>query len=362
MVLRTLRPNNSPWRFRPISANLPDGTRLIRGVINSTAKTGGKRKRTKPGRLSRPIQIKYGVQIPQIVRQACEINKASGTTHWAEAIKKEISSLLALNCFEFHSPDCKPRSGFQMARLLAMIVEVKQDGRRKARLVAGGHMVDPMGVNTRSTIVKDTSVRLLDLISHRDGVQILCGDIGNAFITAQWCMEKIYHIVGPEFGDREGSILVLKKALYGLHSSSRAFRAHFADFLRFLGFFASRYDRDVWMREREELDGYDYVCTHVDDFKIVARNPDRWNDQIAAAFLLKSVGPPAYYLGNDYNFSKDENAWVLGCATYIKEYICRVETDFGLDGDLYTHRTPLPEGCHPELDDGEPLSDDGIRS
>lgn len=70
-----------------------------------------------------------------------------------------------------------------MARL-TMIFEVKQDGRRKARLVAGGHMVDPMGINTRSTVVKGISVRLLDLIAHRDGLQILCGDIGNAFITA----------------------------------------------------------------------------------------------------------------------------------------------------------------------------------
>ena len=35
-----------------------------------------------------------------------------------------------------------------------MIFKVKQDGRHKARLVAGGHMVDPMGVNSRLTVVK----------------------------------------------------------------------------------------------------------------------------------------------------------------------------------------------------------------
>jgi hypothetical protein len=65
-----------------------------------------------------------------------------------------------------------------------MIFEVNQDGRRKARLVAGGHMVDPMGINSRSTVVKGISVRLLDLIAHGDNLPILCGDIGNAFITA----------------------------------------------------------------------------------------------------------------------------------------------------------------------------------
>lgn len=354
-----LRPDND-GRHLKVEASLPNGTRLIRRVSHTGPSTGGQRKRRKPGRLSRPVQVKYGVVIPRnSVRHAHELDKEAGSTVWTDAIRKEIESLLALNCFTFHPPDYKPSSGFQMARL-SMIFEVKQDGRRKARLVAGGHMVDPMGVNTRSTIAKGISVRLLDLIAHRDGLKTICGNIGNAFITAD-CLEKVYSRAGPEFGDREGSVLVLKKALYGLRSSSRAFRAHFADFLRSMGFSAARYDRDVWMREREERDGYDYVCTHVDDFKIVARDPNRWKDQIAAAFLLKSVGPPAYYLGNDYNFSKDENAWVLGCATYIKECLRRIETDFGLDGDLYTHRPPLSEGCHPERDESVPLTEDGIR-
>ena len=343
-----------------IPTNLPDGTRLVRRVATAVSKTGGKRK-SKPGRLSRPVQIKYGVQVPQTVKQAYELDKINGNTLWADAIKKEVDTLLAMKCFAFHSPDYKPSSDFQFAKL-SMILEVKQDGRRKARLVAGGHTVDPMGVNSRSTVVKGISVRLLDLIAHRDNLQVLCGDIGNAFITAD-CMEKIYSRAGPEFGDREGSILVFQKALYGLRSSSRAFRTHFADFLRSLGFFATRYDRDVWMRLRDDKSGYDYVCTHVDDFKIVARDPDRWKTQIAAAFLLKSVGPPSYYLGNDYNFSVQENAWVISCGTYIKECIRRIEGEMNiLDGTLWPHRTPLPEGCHPELDDSEMLSDDGIRT
>jgi hypothetical protein len=40
------------------------------------------------------------------------------------------------------------------------------------------------------------------------------------------------------------------------------------------------------------VDGYDYICTHVDDFKIVAREPERWQMHISAAVLLKSIGPP----------------------------------------------------------------------
>jgi hypothetical protein len=344
-----------------VAANLPNGTRLIRRVTRDGIKPGGVRKRKKPGRISRPLEVKYGVVVPRSVKHALELDAENGNTFWADAIRKEIDSLLALDCFQFHAPDYKPSADYQWTKL-TMIFEVKQDGRRKGRLVAGGHLVDPKGINSRSTVVKGISVRLLDLIAHRDNLPILCGDIGNAFITAD-CLEKIYSRAGPEFGDREGTVMVFKKAIYGLRSSSRAFRAHFADFLRSLGFSAARYDRDVWMREREEKDGYDYICTHVDDFKIVARDPERWKSHISAAFLLKSVGPPSYYLGNDYNFSVEENAWVLGCATYIKECVRRIETDteLCLNGTIWPHRTPLPESCHPELDQSTLLPEAGIR-
>ena len=345
-----------------INSTLPDGTRLIRRVVRAIPKTGGgRKKRKKPGRISRPVEVKYGVTIPRSVKHALELDAEAGNTFWADAIRKEVDSLLALDCFSFHAPDYKPSSEYQWTKL-SMIFEVKQDGRRKARLVAGGHLVDPKGINSRSTVVKGISVRLLDLIAHRDNLPILCGDIGNAFITAD-CMEKIFSRAGPEFGDREGAVMIFKKALYGLRSSSRAFRAHFADFLRSLGFFATRYDRDVWMRKRDDEDGYDYVCTHVDDFKIVARDPERWKSLISAAFLLKSIGPPSYYLGNNYNFCANENAWVLSCATYLKECIRRLEADneLCLDGTLWPHRTPLPEGCHPELDDSPLLTELGIR-
>jgi hypothetical protein len=332
-----------------------------RGTVSHASKGYQQRrptKRKKPGRLRRPFQVKFGVEVPRDTKHAYELDAANGNTMWADAIKLEIDSLLRLGCFDFRAPDYKPSSEYQRCKL-TMVFEVKPDGRRKARLVAGGHMIDPRGISSRSTVVKGISVRLLDLIAHRDGLEILCGDIGNAFITAD-CLEKVYSVAGPEFGDREDSVILLIKALYGLRSSSRAFRAHFADFLRQLGFFPTRYDRDVWMRLREEADGYDYICTHVDDFKVVARNPQRWVDEISAVFLLKSVGPPSYYLGNDYNWSEQYSAWELGCFTYVKECVRKLEADPFINGELRPHKSPLPAGCHPELDESPLLDEDGI--
>ena len=104
------------------------------------------------------------------------------------------------------------------------------------------------------------------------------------------------------------------------------------------------------MRKSESNDGYDYIFTHVDDYKIVAKCAKRWVDYIEENFVLKSVGPPSYYLGNDYNFDPVNKTWVTGCATYIKECIRRVEAHPLVGGTLYPHKTPLPPEIHPELD------------
>ena len=135
--------------------------------------------------------MKYGVIIPHCVKHAMELDTETGNTLWADAIKKEIDSLLWLRCFDFHVPDFKPSSEYQFAKL-TMIFEVKQDGPHKARLVADGHMVEQRSISSRSMVVKGISIRLLDLIAHRDGLRTLCGDIGNAFITAD-CLGNLFY-------------------------------------------------------------------------------------------------------------------------------------------------------------------------
>ena len=64
------------------------------------------------------------------------------------------------------------------------VYAVKNDLTYKARLVCDGSRVDPRGLDTRATVVKTLSVRLLDLIADAWNKQVLTGDIGNAFIQS----------------------------------------------------------------------------------------------------------------------------------------------------------------------------------
>ncbi len=183
----------------------------------------------------------------------------------------------------------------------------------------GSQQVDPRGLSTRATVVKTVSVRLLDVIAAAQNLEVLTGDIGNAFIQAN-TKEKIYTRCGSEFGPHAaGSIEVIVRALYGLTTSAKRFRTLlFADYLREMGFVPTRYDRDVWMRLREDGTGYENGCTHVDDFKVVSKNPPRRSiDDIAKVFLIKEHGPRAYYLGNNYKYHTPGDVWTLVTTTSI---------------------------------------------
>ena len=130
------------------------------------------KKKLEPGRIShgQPVS-KYGVEVPKNTEHAEELDAQHGNTLWKEAYQKEIASLLSLGCFDFHPPGSKPGPDDQFVKL-TMIYEVKQDGHHKAHLVAGSHLVDPHSISTCSTLVKGVSVRLLDVIAHRDNLKV----------------------------------------------------------------------------------------------------------------------------------------------------------------------------------------------
>jgi hypothetical protein len=62
-------------------------------------------------------QFKHGVQVPQSVEQAIKLDKANGNTTWQDAIKKEMSQLVRLNCFDFKPANHNPDNNCQKTKL-----------------------------------------------------------------------------------------------------------------------------------------------------------------------------------------------------------------------------------------------------
>ena len=291
-------------------------------------------------------KIEYGHAVPRKWNDILRLDTYNNNTRWQAAVSKEVAALLDMNCFNIQSPNYQPGDEFQYVHM-HWIYCVKPDLTYKARLVCDGSRVDPKGLHTRATVVKTLSVRLLDIIADAWNKEVLTGDIGNAFIQS-YTNEKIYTRFGKEFGDFQGCLAIIVKALYGLTTSAERFRSKFADLLRNVGFKSSRYDRDVWMIKCPTGNGYDYICTHVDDFKIIADDPYSYLSMISDVLLVKTHGPRDYYLGNNYTYHPSHSIWTYNCSIYEKEALRKAEEILGC---LPTKKTPLPvTECHPEMD------------
>lgn len=131
-----------------------------------------------------------------------------------------------------------------------------------------------------------------------------------------------------------------------------------------LGWVATKYDKDLWVRE-VNADTYEYLGTHTDDIMCVSPRAKHSMEEINAVFPMKGIAPPSYHLGVDYR--KVDGAWYLGSQTHCQEALvkvaaalnCRlIKTDRGthqVEG-LKGYDTPMGEDAKPELDMSEPMS------
>jgi hypothetical protein len=107
-------------------------------------------------------------------------------------------------------------------------------------------------------------------------VDVKMADIENAYL-ADPITEKVWTVIGPEFGDDAGKRAIIVRSLYGLKSAVTVFRNHLAECIKNLGWNPCRADRDLWMKaETRPDDGvlyWVYILIHVDDILYVHHYP-----------------------------------------------------------------------------------------
>ena len=62
-----------------------------------------------------------------------------------------------------------------------------------------------------------------------------------------------------EFGERQGCIIEVIKALYGLSTSARQWQMMMGDFIRDMGFKLTKVDQNVWYKIEKETKKYTYI-------------------------------------------------------------------------------------------------------
>jgi hypothetical protein len=294
-------------------------------------------------------KYKFGVLIPNNYADAIRIDQKNGNSLWGDAIKAEMGQLWEYKTFESIGKDAPVPEEHTNIRV-HFVFDVKQSLKRKARLVAGGHMTDPPKESVYSGVVSLRSLRIITLIAELNELKLMAADIGNAYLEA-YTREKITFTAGPEFGKLQGHRMRVIKAFYGLRTSGARFHEKFADTLSQFGFKPSYADPDVWMRDAGDV--YEYICVYVDDLLCAMHNPRAFFDALQAEphnYKLKGVDEPSYHLGGDF-FRDEDGTFCYGAKTYVKRLLQNYEVMFGERPKEYL--SPLDSKDHPELDETE---------
>ena len=98
--------------------------------------------------------------------------------------------------------------------------------------------------STYSGVVSIPGIRMVTFLAELNDLEIWGTDIGNAYLVS-YTSEKVCFTAGAEFGELEGHLLIIVRALYGLKSSGRCWHDRLFEVLRELGFVPSKAEADI---------------------------------------------------------------------------------------------------------------------
>ncbi len=165
--------------------------------------------------------------------------------------------------------------------------------------MADGHLTDVPLESVYSGVVSLKGFRLVMFLAELNGMEAWATDIRNAYLEAK-TKEKLVIIAGPEFGELQGYLLRIDKALYGLRTSGLRWHQRFSTVLKELGFTQCKAEPDTWMRPNGDV--YEYIAVYVDDLALVMKNPKGFIALLEqkCKFKFKGTGPITHHLGMNF--------------------------------------------------------------
>ena len=126
--------------------------------------------------------MKFGVIVPTSVKHALQLDKSNGNDLWKKAIEKEVSKVrVAFKLLE----DGKPPPVASKLIKYHMVFDVKFNLTRKAWLVVAGYMNEVPAYTSYSPLISQETVCICFMLAALNELDIMMGDVGNAFIQAK---------------------------------------------------------------------------------------------------------------------------------------------------------------------------------
>jgi hypothetical protein len=287
---------------------------------------------------------------------------------WEAAMQKEYGSLMANGTWEL-VPLPKERKSVGCK----WVFRTKRDAsghivRHKARLVAKGYS-QVEGVDFNETFVpvaKFTTIRCMLAIGAAMDLEIHQMDVKTAFLNGE--LEEDIYMDQPQGFVQDGKehlVCKLKKSLYGLKQSPRAWYQHIDMLFTHEGFSRSQTDHSLYVKQTSEY--LLIVIIYVDDLIILASNVSilKWlKSRLEDEFEISDLGELHYCLGVEFERDYANCTITMNQSKYIEEVLKRfnmeckpIGTPFDVNSKLLKLTEEEFQGIQEEMQGGSGIID-----
>lgn len=234
--------------------------------------------------------------------------KGSEKEQWCSAMQQELKSFSDNDTWEVVD---RPNKGTVVKNKWVFKKKSDSNGnvRYRARLVAKGFtQIKGMDYNeTFSPVLRYSTLRLLFALSVQLNLKMNHLDAPTAFLSGD--IKECVYMEIPEnsnFENCHNKVLKLKKAIYGLKQSARAWYMKVESCLFNLGFIKSKYEPCLFMKCHDNVKIY--VALFVDDFFVFYNCENAYKimrSVLESDFKIKDLGEIKNCLGMNVNVKKD---------------------------------------------------------
>jgi hypothetical protein len=276
--------------------------------------------------------VEFDEQEPRSLSQALEGDESQ---IWREAIANEVASLNKHQVWDSDPVLKTPGTNVIKTKFIFRKKDAGTENERyKARLVAQGFK-QREGVDyeeTFSGVVDKVSLRSVFHLIAANDMKCVKFDVPTAFLHAR-LEENIYISLPREiFEYPENHVFRLRRALYGLKQSPRAWQAQLASSLSSIGFSPNEKDPCVYTLLKDGV--LAAICAiHVDDGLLGCKDQDISNKvcrTLVEIYNITIVPEPSSYLGIDIEWRRHSHTVVLTQKSYIVKLFQRFQS-FGIN-------------------------------
>ena len=291
------------------------------------------------------------IQVPRHIHEAFKYPK------WKAAVDEEVRALAKNGTWEITD---LPRGKKPVGCKWIFTVKYKEDDnvdRYKARLVAKG-FTQSYGIDYQETfapVAKLNTVRVLLSLAANLDWSLHQLDVKNAFLNGD-LEEEVYMDIpaGLETTSNFNKVCRLRKSLYGLKQSPRAWFERFTKVVKGYGFVQCQSDHTMFVKHFPE-GKMAIIIIYVDDIILTGNHEEKIDllkKLLTKEFEIKDLGNLKYFLGMEIARSKK------GIAVSQRKYVLDLLNETGMLG-CKPAETPMDSTVKLDESDGSPPVDKG---